>query len=80
MHLAHERLPILGDPVYARNYHPGHEIPEPTRSAIEALNRQALHAEVLAFVHPVSGEPLRFNAPLPADLIRLAAALKHNYG
>ena len=80
VHLAHERLPILGDPLYARNYHPGSEIPEPTRSAIEALNRQALHAELLAFSHPISGEPLRFTAPLPADLVRLAEALKRNYG
>ena len=80
VHLAHERLPILGDPVYARNYHPGKEIPEPSRGAIEALKRQALHAEVLAFVHPVSGEALRFTAPLPADLTRLAMALGQNYG
>lgn len=80
VHLAHERLPILGDPVYARNYHPGNEIPEPTHSAIEALERQALHAELLAFTHPVSGEQLSFTAPLPADLLRLSKALRQNYG
>ncbi len=80
VHLSHERLPILGDPVYARNYHPGNNIPQPTRDAIIALNRQALHAELLAFKHPVSGEHLSFKAPLPADLIQLSDALKKNYG
>lgn len=80
VHLAHEHLPILGDPLYARNYHPGNDIPEPTRSAIEALGRQALHASLLAFVHPVNGEQLSFTAPLPADLVRLAGALRQNYG
>jgi 23S rRNA pseudouridine1911/1915/1917 synthase len=80
VHLSHERLPILGDPVYARNYHPGNNIPQPTRDAIVSLKRQALHAELLAFKHPISGEHLSFTAPLPADLMRLSDALKKNYG
>lgn len=79
VHLAHERLPILGDAVYARSYHPGHDIPEPSRSAIRDLNRQALHAEVLAFVHPITGDPVEVIAPLPEDLRRLNAALVENY-
>ena len=80
VHLAHERLPILGDPIYARNYHPGNNIPQPTRDAIISLGRQALHAELLAFKHPISGEYLSFKAPLPVDLVRLSKALKENYG
>ena len=80
VHLSHERLPILGDPVYARNYHPGNNIPQPTRDAIISLKRQALHAELLAFKHPISGEHLSFTAPLPADLMQLSDALKKNYG
>jgi 23S rRNA pseudouridine1911/1915/1917 synthase len=80
VHLSDEQLPILGDPLYARSYNPGHEIPEPTRSVIASIKRQALHAELLAFTHPVSGEPLSFNAPLPVDLARLSRALKENYG
>jgi 23S rRNA pseudouridine1911/1915/1917 synthase len=48
------------------------------RAAIAAagLARQALHAAVLGFVHPVTGETLRFESPLPADLTRLEAALQ----
>jgi hypothetical protein len=41
----------------------------------QALNRQALHAAILGFEHPVSGEILRFEAPLPVDMARLRQAL-----
>ena len=39
------------------------------------LKRQALHAAVLGFVHPVTGETLRFESPLPADMAQLQANL-----
>ncbi len=80
VHLAHEQVPVLGDPVYARSYNPGSEIPEPSRSLIIALNRQALHAEVLGFKHPITGEELHLVASLPEDLTRLSKALARNYG
>jgi 23S rRNA pseudouridine1911/1915/1917 synthase len=38
--------------------------------------RQALHAARLAFRHPVSGERLQFEAPLPADMAELVARLR----
>jgi 23S rRNA pseudouridine1911/1915/1917 synthase len=40
------------------------------------MARQALHAATLAFRHPITGEPMQFTAPLPADLRRLIAALR----
>jgi 23S rRNA pseudouridine1911/1915/1917 synthase len=40
------------------------------------LGRQALHAAVLAFVHPKSGELCRFEAPLPDDMEGALAALR----
>jgi len=80
VHLTHEKLPILGDPVYGRSYNPGSNIPEPSRSLIRSLSRQALHAEVLAFTHPITEEALHFRAPLPDDLRKLSLALKQNYG
>jgi len=79
VHLAHEKLPILGDPVYARSYNPASNIPGPTRSAIKALKRQALHAQLLEFIHPVTAHLLSFTAPLPDDLQRLDHALANNY-
>ena len=76
VHLASKGAPVLGDRLY------GSGPPAPAvREAIEAagLTRQALHAAVLGFVHPVTGETLRFESPLPADMARLEellAALK----
>jgi len=80
VHLAHEKLPILGDPVYARSYNPASNIPEPAHTSINALKRQALHAQLLEFAHPVTGHLLSFTAPLPDDLQRLHDALASNYG
>jgi 23S rRNA pseudouridine1911/1915/1917 synthase len=38
--------------------------------------RQALHAFRLAFAHPTTGAPVRFEAPLPADMVELVAQLR----
>ncbi|WP_269714401.1 RluA family pseudouridine synthase [Caulobacter sp. NIBR2454] len=72
VHMASKGAPCLGDPVY------GSGTPAPSvREAIAAsgLTRQALHAAVLGFVHPVTGETLRFETPLPADMAALEKAL-----
>ena len=72
VHLASRGAPCLGDPVY------GSGAPTPgVRAAIAAagLTRQALHAAVLGFVHPITGETLRFESPLPPDMARLEALL-----
>ena len=52
-----------------------HADPDEGEAAVRAFPRQALHARVLGFIHPVSGEELRFEAPLPADMAALIAAL-----
>jgi len=79
VHLSHHQLPILGDAVYARSYHPGNNIPGAARQAILGLKRQALHAELLGLSHPVSGQAMLFTAPLPDDLAGLSAALDAAY-
>lgn len=71
VHLADAGTPVLGDPVYAR---PPKD--ERLRAAHVALGRQALHAAVLGFVHPVTGAPMRFEAPPPADFQAALAALR----
>jgi len=72
VHLASKGTPCLGDPTYGSG--PPAEV---VRAAIReaGLTRQALHAAVLGFVHPVTGETLRFESPLPADMARLEALL-----
>jgi len=72
VHMASKGTPCLGDPVYGSGPPAG-----PVREAIAqaGLKRQALHAAVLGFVHPVTGETLRFESPLPADMAQLEANL-----
>jgi 23S rRNA pseudouridine1911/1915/1917 synthase len=61
VHLADQGSPVLADATYGRRYSKG-----PLAEASAALGRQALHAGVLGFVHPVSGEEILIEAPLPA--------------
>jgi 23S rRNA pseudouridine1911/1915/1917 synthase len=72
VHLSSRGAPILGDAVY------GSGSPAvPVRAAVTeaGLSRQALHAAVLGFVHPVTGAPLRFETAPPDDMLRLEALL-----
>ena len=72
VHLASKGCPCLGDPLYGSG-----PPAEPVRRAIAAagLSRQALHAAVLGFRHPVSDAPLRFESPPPADMAELERRL-----
>jgi len=72
VHLASKGAPCLGDPVYGASQPAG---PVRERIAAAGLRRQALHAAVLGFVHPATGETLRFETPLPADMAGLQTAL-----
>ncbi len=72
VHMASKGAPCLGDAVYGS----GSPAPAVRAAMAEAgLTRQALHAQVLGFIHPITGEPLRFEAPLPADMAQLEALL-----
>ena len=72
VHLASKSCPCLGDPVYGSGV-PAAAVREAMAAA--GLRRQALHAAVLGFVHPVTGETLRFETPLPEDMAGLEALL-----
>lgn len=80
VHLSHLGMPVLGDNTYGRAFRPGVNVPEPSRSAIPVLGRQALHAEVLGFSHPATGRQIDCRAPLPDDLQHLSDALDASYG
>ena len=72
VHLAeHSGTPVLGDPLYG-----GIPRGEPLGDLARDLGRQALHAAVLGFTHPVTGELLRFESPLPDDMTRALARLR----
>ena len=61
-HLAHAGMPILGDPVYG--------------DAGGRAPRLMLHARRLALPHPLTGEPLAIESPLPADFEAVLARLR----
>jgi 23S rRNA pseudouridine1911/1915/1917 synthase len=77
VHMAHLGAPCLGDPVYGSGA-PHRDV----QAILKDLNfdRQALHAAVLGFVHPITGKKLRFRAPLPDDMAALIEALRAMYG
>jgi 23S rRNA pseudouridine1911/1915/1917 synthase len=72
VHMAHIGHPVIGDPVYGAAFRTkANRLPEPLQSLAKALPRQALHARLLAFRHPATGEIVRFESPLPADMAAL---------
>jgi 23S rRNA pseudouridine1911/1915/1917 synthase len=71
VHLAEHRHPVLADPIYGR------PLRDPKlRVAAAAIGRQALHATLLGFPHPRTKKPLRFESPLPDDMVRALTALR----
>lgn len=71
MHARFLGHPILGDELYGVRPRS-----DELREACATLERQALHAEFLAFEHPNSKERLEFEAPLPDDLVQLRERLE----
>jgi 23S rRNA pseudouridine1911/1915/1917 synthase len=69
VHAAHLHLPIVGDPLYTRS-----------KTSPVKLSGQALHAWKLSFVHPRTGQPLQFTAPLPEEFERLLRQLRSQVG
>ncbi len=63
VHMAYLQHPLLGDTVYGREKQPFE------------TNGQVLHAGVLGFVHPVTGEYMEFQAPLPDYFAKLISKL-----
>jgi len=76
VHMSHIRHPLVGDPVYGGRLHIPSGASVALADELRAFRRQALHAAALGFVHPVSGEEMRWEAPLPADMQQLLDILK----
>ena len=73
VHLAEHGHPVLGDPLY------GKSIGDPELRRVGAeLGRQALHAAVLAFDHPITGEAMRFETEPPEDFQKALRALRRD--
>jgi len=76
VHLAHIGFPVVGDPVYGGRRRLPAGCSPALASELQAFPRQALHAARLKLHHPLTGRELEWEAPLPADMQRLLAALE----
>jgi 23S rRNA pseudouridine1911/1915/1917 synthase len=77
VHLEHIGFPVVCDPLYGRDaqlaYSRWVEARRKEGLRVPIIARQALHARRLSFLHPISGERVSFEAPLPADMADLLA-------
>jgi 23S rRNA pseudouridine1911/1915/1917 synthase len=77
VHMAHVGHGLLGDPTYGgRRKLPAKALSEVGLEAAKTFSRQALHAALLGFEHPISGEMMRFEAELPDDMAQLLQNLR----
>jgi 23S rRNA pseudouridine1911/1915/1917 synthase len=76
VHLAHLGHPLIGDPVYGTRAGRSVARAGPTGARIAAFPRQALHARLLGFTHPIEKRYLEFDSPLSADLYELVQSLE----
>jgi 23S rRNA pseudouridine1911/1915/1917 synthase len=77
VHLSHIGHPLMGDGVYGPHFKTkASQLGPESQTALAALDRQALHAYLLELEHPKTGELLRWEQPLPEDLLLLQNALE----
>ena len=81
VHLSEAGFPVVGDKDYGRRRRPSSPASKDAAGLqilgiLEEMSRPALHAALLSFLHPGSGEPVRFEAPLPADIEALLTKLR----
>lgn len=74
VHLAHAGHPVVGDPLYGAGWERGMSGPAHgwAMSLARRTTRMFLHSAELVFDHPITGERMRFKAPLPSDLADVA--------
>lgn len=76
VHMAHVGHGLIGDPVYGGRRKLALKAFSPAGiEAAKTFPRQALHAAILGFSHPVTGGMMRFESPLPQDMADLVSAL-----
>ena len=79
VHMAHLGHGVIGDSMYGKPMRSG-QMPDAVArdclAEIRGFRRQALHAASLGFAHPVTGEALHFETPMPDDMAGLVAAIE----
>ncbi|AWL12650.1 23S rRNA pseudouridine(1911/1915/1917) synthase [Saliniradius amylolyticus] len=78
VHMAHLQHPIVGDPLYGGRPKPPKDASETFRQGLREFKRQALHAAQLELAHPVSGEWMSWQAPLPQDMVAMLELMQQD--
>jgi len=77
VHMAHIGVPLVGDPVYTKpKLSRTKSLSDVRQNVIRQFQRQALHAQTLGFVHPITNKPLKFEAEFPSDIKKLLTAFR----
>lgn len=76
VHMAHRGHPIVGDRTYGSSKAAKNIKDKIIRKAFLGMKRQALHASILGFIHPITEEPMRFESPLPKDIESLLEVIR----
>ncbi|WP_090622266.1 23S rRNA pseudouridine(1911/1915/1917) synthase RluD [Azotobacter beijerinckii] len=78
VHMAHVGYPLVGDPLYGGRFRIPPAASQTLVQSLKEFPRQALHARFLELDHPLSGERLKWEAPLPDDLVWLLTLLRQD--
>ena len=78
VHMAHIHFPLVGDQIYGGRFQLPPDCSEILEQQLRGFKRQALHAEKLGLVHPLTGEYCEWEQSPPEDMMRLLAALHEN--
>lgn len=76
VHMQSLHHPLVGDPVYGGRPRPPRGASEQFRQVLQRFQRQALHAALLKLEHPISGEPMEWQAQIPEDMRSLVETLR----
>jgi 23S rRNA pseudouridine1911/1915/1917 synthase len=76
VHMTSIGHPLIGDPLYGRAMGRGKGLPPDLRAQLTNFPRQALHAFLLGFLHPITGETLLFESVIPKDFNDLTSSLE----
>ncbi|WP_045386623.1 23S rRNA pseudouridine(1911/1915/1917) synthase RluD [Vibrio rotiferianus] len=76
VHMSYLQHPLLGDTAYGGRARIPTGASEELTAMIRGFERQALHAVMLRFEHPITGEELEFHAPVPDDMVAMTEALR----
>ncbi|AGV18525.1 MULTISPECIES: 23S rRNA pseudouridine(1911/1915/1917) synthase RluD [Vibrio] len=78
VHMSYLQHPLLGDIAYGGRARIPTGASEELTAMIRGFDRQALHAVMLRFEHPITGEVLEFHAPVPDDMVVMTEALRQD--